>query len=471
MGGNVFQTMGANGVQGLTYFTIGSDSYVAFAEIGSTGTSRTSSHIYKWIPSLNCFGNGVACNNGTAGNNALQGIANITARSVDAFSVGADTYLLLNASSGYGGHTYLYKWIPSLNCFGNGVACANTATVGANAFQEVPLEGMYGGMISSIVYPVGSDLYISGYDLNTNNFFVYKYSNSIAYACTTYMHSATSGTTTLASSYENTGISTGPLYEDTTITLSCPGIGGVTVPIIVVPEPKPNLTITSVVSPAAEPSTNGSFRFTIDTVQTSDIVVTYTTSGSTATAGTDYTALSGSATILAGQLNSSPVQITPIDDFIFEGSETVRITAQASGNYVGTPSATLTITDNEMSTNLPSGAFDNCLTAVDTCELGVNPARVRKGGVVTISWNVSGLVTGANGNDGNVCSITSSPIISSAGFPPPFAISGSNTWIGSVSGVPINQQTIITLRCLAPDGTTSKSTSKTVQIIPTFQEL
>src|SRR5260370_37628556 len=53
------------------------------------------------------------------------------------------------------------------------------------------------------------------------------------------------------------------------------------------------------ISDAAEPGTNGKFRVTQSAVSSTDTVVSYTVSG-TATAGSDYTALSGTVTIAAG---------------------------------------------------------------------------------------------------------------------------------------------------------------------------
>src|SRR5260370_4791556 len=53
------------------------------------------------------------------------------------------------------------------------------------------------------------------------------------------------------------------------------------------------------ISDAVEPGTNGQFRVTQSLVSSTDTVVSYTVSG-TATAGRDYTALSGTVTIAAG---------------------------------------------------------------------------------------------------------------------------------------------------------------------------
>ena len=77
---------------------------------------------------------------------------------------------------------------------------------------------------------------------------------------------------------------------------------------------------------ASEPSTTGTFRIRFsDPALTvlKDVQVNYNVSGS-ATPGTDYTPVSGSLTIPAGQ-NGVSVNLLPIDDILVEGTETVDI--------------------------------------------------------------------------------------------------------------------------------------------------
>jgi len=83
-------------------------------------------------------------------------------------------------------------------------------------------------------------------------------------------------------------------------------------------------------------------------------VVTYSVGG-TATAGSDYTALSGTVTILAGQTTAT-IDVTVINDGTLESDETVVVTLTGitSGDpqvSLGTPlTATVTITDNDTAT-------------------------------------------------------------------------------------------------------------------------
>lgn len=73
------------------------------------------------------------------------------------------------------------------------------------------------------------------------------------------------------------------------------------------------------ISDAGEPSTNGLFRLTQTNISPNNVVVTYTISG-TATNGTDYSTLSGTATILAGQ-TTADIAVNVINDPIVEGPD------------------------------------------------------------------------------------------------------------------------------------------------------
>ena len=81
---------------------------------------------------------------------------------------------------------------------------------------------------------------------------------------------------------------------------------------------------------------------------TTPLTVNYTLSG-TATAGVDYATPSGAITIPAGSAGTMLV-ITPIDDSLKEGTETMTVTL-ASGAYgIGISSATLYMADNDAPT-------------------------------------------------------------------------------------------------------------------------
>ena len=86
---------------------------------------------------------------------------------------------------------------------------------------------------------------------------------------------------------------------------------------------------------------------TLDKAPTSDVTLSYTVGG-TATPGTDYTALSGTVTVLAGATTAT-IPVTLIDDTAPESNETVVLALAASGGYQVTSPGThvLTIAAND----------------------------------------------------------------------------------------------------------------------------
>ena len=89
------------------------------------------------------------------------------------------------------------------------------------------------------------------------------------------------------------------------------------------------------------------------------VAVNYATSNSTATAGSDYTATSGTLNFAAGE-TSKTITVPIIDDTAVEGNETVNVTLSSptGGATLGSPaSASLTIVDNDSPP--PVGAFTN----------------------------------------------------------------------------------------------------------------
>jgi predicted extracellular nuclease len=112
----------------------------------------------------------------------------------------------------------------------------------------------------------------------------------------------------------------------------------------------PTVSIVTNSNAAEQDTANGIFRISRTGDTTTALVVPYSVGSGTgqATPGADYTALSGTATILSG---SSFVDITvaPIDDTLLEGNEDVTLNLTASGNYnLGTATAKVTIADNDV---------------------------------------------------------------------------------------------------------------------------
>jgi serine protease len=99
----------------------------------------------------------------------------------------------------------------------------------------------------------------------------------------------------------------------------------------------------------------GAFTLTRTGSTAAALQVTLSMTG-TATAGTDYQAISTTMTIPAGS-STGTVTVTPTDDSVYDPDETVIATIQASSTLeIGTSTATVTITDNESPP--PSGNSD-----------------------------------------------------------------------------------------------------------------
>lgn len=114
------------------------------------------------------------------------------------------------------------------------------------------------------------------------------------------------------------------------------------------PTPLPVITVDATDADADEETGGtGTFTFTRTTVLTGDLVVTFTVSGS-ATPGVDYSAIGTTITIPDSQ-STATLTVTPTNDILEEGAETVTVTISVNSAYgVGSPnSATVTISETD----------------------------------------------------------------------------------------------------------------------------
>ena len=110
----------------------------------------------------------------------------------------------------------------------------------------------------------------------------------------------------------------------------------------------PTITISASTPNASETGpTAGQFTVSRTGSTASSLTVNYTVGG-TATNGTDYATLSGSVIIGAGSATAL-ITVSPVDDALVEGNETVILTLSANAAYtVGSPNnATVNIADND----------------------------------------------------------------------------------------------------------------------------
>ena len=140
----------------------------------------------------------------------------------------------------------------------------------------------------------------------------------------------------------------------------------------------PSVSVAATDATAAEaPLGTGTFTVTRTGATTAALTVAYTVAG-TATAGSDYTALTGSVSIPAGAA-SAPITVTPLNDTAVEGPETVILTLATNAAYtVGTPnSATVTITSAVVGNQPP------------VANAGTPPPPVNVGQPVSLNGNAS----------------------------------------------------------------------------------
>jgi hypothetical protein len=116
---------------------------------------------------------------------------------------------------------------------------------------------------------------------------------------------------------------------------------------VIIQDNEARVFIEAVDADMAEPSNTGTFKITRVGSTSGSLVVNYSTGG-TAVSGTDYTALSGSATIPNGS-STVIVTVSPANDSVAEPDDTLIITLEAGSGYVtqSPQSATLTIHDDE----------------------------------------------------------------------------------------------------------------------------
>lgn len=113
----------------------------------------------------------------------------------------------------------------------------------------------------------------------------------------------------------------------------------------------PEVNVSATGDGAEQGGTSGSFTVSRTGILDAPLTVNYTVGG-TATAGSDYTALSGTVTIPAGSgvgTNSATVSFTPINDASVEGTESIIVTVSADPAFVigAAASASANIIDND----------------------------------------------------------------------------------------------------------------------------
>ena len=207
---------------------------------------------------------------------------------------------------------------------------------------------------------------------------------------------ATTGTITFASGSSTATLTVDPTADttfetDETVVITVATSTGYTIDTTtavtgtIINDDLPVISIATTDSDAAETATGvtpnpGIFTLTRTGDVSQAITVNYTLSG-TATNGTDYSSLPGTVSFAAGSSNTT-VTVTPIDDNIFEGTETAILTLTTGTDYNldVANSATVNIADND----LPS------------ISLAVSPASVAEDGPTNLVYTFTRTGTTAN---------------------------------------------------------------------------
>ena len=174
----------------------------------------------------------------------------------------------------------------------------------------------------------------------------------------------------------------------------------------------------SIADASATESDSGSvdmtFTVTLSGAGNSQYTVDYASSDGTATAGTDYTAVSGTLTFAAGT-TSRTLTVSVTGDAANEANETLTITLSnaSAGTAIATATGTGTITDNDtpgFSINSPSVAEGDSSTTSLTFTVTLSPAPATQ---ATVNWAEGTGGTATSGTD--YTAITGGTLTFSAG--------------------------------------------------------
>jgi subtilisin family serine protease/subtilase family serine protease len=156
--------------------------------------------------------------------------------------------------------------------------------------------------------------------------------------------------------------------------------------VVVGVNPANQVSVTASAPQASEAGTTpGRFTITRTGAGSTPLTVHYTVAG-TALDGSDYLSLSGAVTIEAGS-SSATINVTPVDDAVFENDESVVLTLSADAAYtlIAPTAATVIIVSDDLPPDLyvvsvtapATGGADTDITVTDTTKnqgTGAGPA-------------------------------------------------------------------------------------------------
>ena len=164
---------------------------------------------------------------------------------------------------------------------------------------------------------------------------------------------------------------------DANISIGAPN----TATVIIADEDSALVSITANDAIAGEPSNNGQFTVSISNASDVDTDISYLITG-TATAISDYIALTGTVTILAGS-TSAIIDVTVVDNIILEASEIVIVTLNTI--TLGDVDATIDVANDEATVTI----VDN-----DSASLAIGDITITEGANAVFTVTLTGAVQG-----------------------------------------------------------------------------
>jgi Calx-beta domain-containing protein len=218
----------------------------------------------------------------------------------------------------------------------------------------------------------------------------FEYGTTTAYGSTTPTTAAGSGTSAVAVSAAITGLTAGKTYHFRVVATSPAGTTNGADQAFNSAQPALALSpLSPTVDEGDTGSTNLAFTVALSAASAQTVTVAYATANGTATAGQDYTAVSGTLTFAPGD-TSEPISVPVLGDNADENDETFTMTLSSPTNAaISAGLATVVIRDNDTKPSATTVAATGVGETTATLQGSVNPQG--KSTSVSFEW---GLTTG-----------------------------------------------------------------------------